>query len=245
MIKSHGKISPDRFSAPVRNIFENDNLNDPFQIFAQLLRATPKLFFAAFGDFQAHLIPMYSKVHRPTAIFIDSVDEFFAHHLIEQKRHGLFGQLAEEFWYDAQFGLLLAIRQLFSHNPHIKTFAAIRLEAFNAKKGMLPDLANLTAHIFQIRWRGEELKSIFEQNIGFENPARLVSPSAGNELEKFFGAPNLRLRHPYTGKMEQIFEYIIRHTLRRPSAVSHSNWGYNLLSLTRASAVVNCQSALA
>jgi outer membrane immunogenic protein len=30
-----------------------------------------------------------------------------------------------------------------------------------------------------------------------------------------------------------------------PSAPSHSNRGYSLLSLTRASAVVNCQSALA
>ena len=36
-----------------------------------------------------------------------------------------------------------------------------------------------------------------------------------------------------------------KHPSRRyPSALSHSNRGYSLFSFTRASAVVNCQSAL-
>jgi hypothetical protein len=54
------------------------------------------------------------------------------------------------------------------------------------------------------------------------------------------------------GKMSDVID--IRDTIAKrgsgrripmhPSALSHSNRGYSLFSFTRASAVVNCQSAL-
>jgi len=216
VVKSYENLEPSSFDPPIKYIFENEFLHDPFQIFAQLLRSNPKYFFAAFSEFQSHLLPIYSKIHQPTAVFIDSVDEFFSHHLIDQKRHGLYGQIAEDFWHSAQFGLLLAIRYLFGHNPHIKTFAAIRTEAFNAKKGEIADLANLTPHTVNIRWSEDDLLEIFQGNIRIEKPARLADPQSQSDLERFFGAQNMYLRHTLTATIEPVFDYILRHTLSRP-----------------------------
>lgn len=216
VVKSYENLDPSSFEPPIKFIFENEFLHDPFQIFAQLLRSTPKYFFSAFSTFQSHLLPIYSKVHQPTAVFIDSVDEFFGHHLIDQKRHGLYGQIAEDFWHSAQFGLLLAIRYLFGHNPHVKTFAAIRTEAFNAKKGEISDLANLTPHTLNIRWSEDDLQEIFEGNIRIEKNARLVDPHCQSYLERFFGRQNLHMRHGLSAKIEPVFDYVLRHTLSRP-----------------------------
>lgn|GEM_PF-4202959 len=216
VLKTRPGIEPDLFEQPVRSVFENTSLNDPFQIFAELLASSTNLYFAAFKDYHSRLLPMFSQVHHSIAVFIDNVDEFFSHHLIQQRRHGLYGQLAQEYWHNAQVGLLMAVRALSGHNPHVKIFAAIRTEAFNAKKRDLPDLANLNAHILKVSLSYQDLKSIFEQNIKAERKAMLASPDAEDVMERFFGAENIKIRHPYTGRLEHIFDYILRHTLGRP-----------------------------
>lgn len=216
VLKTRPGVEPDLFEQPVKSVFENTSLNDPFQIFAELLASSTNLYFAAFKDYHSRLLPMFSQVHHSIAVFIDNVDEFFSHHLIQQRRHGLYGQLAQEYWHNAQVGLLMAVRALSGHNPHVKIFAAIRTEAFNAKKRDLPDLANLNAHILKVSLTYQDLKSIFEQNIKVERKAMLASPDAEDVMERFFGAENLKIRHPYTGRLEHIFDYILRHTLGRP-----------------------------
>src|SRR5208283_958876 len=50
----------------------------------------------------------------------------------------------------------------------------------------------------------------------------------------------IRLQHQPMAEFGEV-DMMRRHTSRP----SHSKWGYSLLSLTRASSVVNCQSALA
>jgi hypothetical protein len=200
----------------LKSVFENEHLADPFQIFMQLLHFRPKDFFDMSRDYQSYLLPVFMKHHTQTAVFIDNVDEFFGHHLKDTSRSGLHGEIAKEFWFDAQIGLLMAVRQIAGHNPHVKIFAAIRTEAFSEKQLSIPDLANVRSHLVTVKFDAEDLRQIFVENIGAESADRLYDAAAADPFERLVGPKSVRLRHPYTGRNEDVFGYVARHTLGRP-----------------------------
>lgn len=216
VLRSEPKTSLDLRASPLRVIVENKEMVDAFHIFVQLLYLQPREYFEVVKVFQAHLLPAFSRSHSQRALFIDNVDECFGHHLNREKRSGLHGQIANEFWHDAQVGLLMAVRQMAGHNPHVKIFATIRTEAFSARQSVIPDLANVRSHIVSIKFDYEDLKHIFEENIKQESDERLVEPNASDLFTRFVGREAVRIRHLYTGKPEHIFDYIYRHTLGRP-----------------------------
>jgi hypothetical protein len=203
-------------TSALRSIVENEQLVDPFHIFVQLLYFQPREFFDAVREFQARLLPAFSRAHSQVALFIDNVDECFGHHLTREKRSGLHGQIANEFWHDAQVGLLMAVRQISGHNPHVKVFATIRTEAFSARQAAIPDLANVRAHMVTIKFDYDDLRHIFVENINQESQDRLVEPHSPDPFRRFVGAGAVAIRHLYTGKLEHIFDYIHRHTFGRP-----------------------------
>lgn len=216
VVKSHRFERAQRFNAPISNVLENVYLRNPFQIFASLLHSTPQMFHAAVRDFHESLLPMFMTVHTPTAVFIDNIDEFFSLHLAHEGRHNVYGKMVREFWHEAQIGLLLAARALGGQTPHVKIYATIRIEAYNACKEELVDLANLRPYLLPLKFDKNDLKVIFEQNIRVEKADRKVEPAASDLMTSFFGSSNLKIRHAYTGKMEPIFDYVLRHTRARP-----------------------------
>ncbi|WP_375207591.1 P-loop ATPase, Sll1717 family [Hyphococcus sp.] len=216
VIKAHNINENERFDSPLRNILENPYLKTPFQIFANLLHSTPQLFFASMQDFNAIALPIFATVHAQTAVFIDNIDEFFDQHLEHKGRHTIHGQMIHDFWHHAQIGLLLAVRSLSAQNPHVKIFTSIRIEAYNTCKEQLVDLANLKPYILFLRFDKDDLRRIFEQNISIERASQLVEPKSENLLARLFGSDNLHIRHTYTGRLEPIFDYVLRHTRGRP-----------------------------
>lgn len=216
VIKAHNINEVKRFDFPLRNILENPYLKTPFQIFANLLHSTPQLFFASMQDFNAIALPIFATLHTQTAVFIDNIDEFFDQHLEHKGRHTVHGQMIHDFWHNAQIGLLLAVRSLSAQNPHVKIYASIRIEAYNACKEQLVDLANIKPYILFLNFNRDDLRSIFEQNILIEKASALVEPKSENLMARLFGSDNLHIRHTYTGRLEPVFDYVVRHTRGRP-----------------------------
>ncbi len=216
VLRGDPRGSFDLNATALRAIADNKDLVDPFHIFVQLLYLQPREYFEVVREYQARLLPAFSRSHSQVALFIDNVDECFGHHLTRERRSGLHGQIANEFWHDAQVGLLMAVRQIAGHNPHVKVFATIRTEAFRARQSEIPDLANVRAHMISIKFDYDDLRHIFIDNIKAESPDRLVDPNAADPFVRFVGADAVKIRHPFTGKMEHIFDYIRRHTFGRP-----------------------------
>jgi hypothetical protein len=217
--RPHGPLDPlPRSDSDALNTISGDpHLLTPFQIFAQLLHLNPQGFFAAKRHLQAVLLPAYSQIHRPTAVFIDNIDEFFAHHITRRDGVSTYhGVLEPSYWYHAQLGLVSAIHLLRAQNPHAKVFAAIRIEAFNALKDRIPNAVNLLSQMSVIRYDREALAAIFRRNIELERHRNLAAPDAKDPFERFLGPDSRALHHHFTGTVEPVEDYIWRHTLARP-----------------------------
>lgn len=204
-------------SDALNTIVSDARLLTPFQIFAQLLHLTPPGFFAAKQFLQAVLLPAFSQIHRPTAMFIDNIDEFFVQHITRRgDRSTYHGVLEPSYWYHAQIGLVAAIHLLRAQNPHCKVFAAIRIEAFNALRDQIPNAVNLLSQTSVIHYDREALAAIFRRNIELERHRNLAAPDAADPYERFLGPDARGLHHHFTGVVEPIEDYIGRHTLARP-----------------------------
>ena len=144
--------------------------------------------FAAKRFLQAVLLPAYGQIHRPTATFIDNIDEFFVHHIANRDSHSTYhGVLEPSYWYHAQLGLVSAIYLLRAQNPHAKVYAAIRIEAFNALRDRVPNAVNLLSQISVIHYDRDALIAIFRRNIELERARNLAMPDAKDPFERFLG----------------------------------------------------------
>ena len=205
-------VKADR-SAPVHRLLNQPEADTPFLIFTQMLDMNPAQIEAVRKDIAGVLAPVFKSIHSPTAAFIDNVDEYFGH-MLDGGVNPLWGKLEPDAWRHCQIGLLIAIRTLAGLNPHVKVYGTIRAEALNAARGEIKDFVNLAAHVIELAHTDDELSAIFESNI--RRDKRLADPAARTEIGRFWGAACENIRHRTTGETEPVFDYILRHTLRRP-----------------------------
>src|SRR5205085_10152286 len=58
--------------------------------------------------------------------------------------------------------------------------------------------------------------NIFTNNIEMEPSSNLVNANSREPLERFIGAANLKIRSHFTNTVEDFFDFVLRHTLKRP-----------------------------
>jgi hypothetical protein len=126
--------------------------------------------------------------------------------------------VSERVWVNAQLGLMETAKAINARNAGIKIFAAIRLEAFTSDVSSThtqnKDLCTI------LKYNDDDLKNIFEANIRLMRREGLVKPQAEDSIQRFLGFKEIL--HPHiknadgSPKSEDIFKYILRHTLRRP-----------------------------
>lgn len=169
------------------------------------------------NDLNNLIIPLLKRVNTAIAAFIDNVDEYFDTHINKYKfsRVSSEGVVSKDIWYLSQMGLIEAVYQL-TNNPHLKIFVSIRKEAYLKLKEIDSKAPQYKGSGIDLTYSHEELKEIFIKNILREKKDRLSHPDI---LEKdpilaFLGIKNIE--HDRTGRIENIFDYIARHTLSRP-----------------------------
>jgi hypothetical protein len=184
-------------------------------LFTQVLSFSPKEHYKGRQDLQRHLGPAFRGIHTPVIAFIDNVDEHFNAHL-KPLEYGSQGATDKTIWYHAQIGLATAIRELHPQNHHVKIYASIRSEAFSRLLSDSPIAQQLEGSALKIEYQREDLRQIFIRNLLAEPDENCVSPHAEDPFERFFGPEGLRLDHSHVGEVEDIWDYIARHTLGRP-----------------------------
>lgn len=188
----------------------------PFQFFSKMMYVNQRKFFEIKEEFDTSWVPIYTNIHSQMAIFIDNIDEYFENHLVSDgKLSNYHGNIDKSLWYKAQIGLVGAIYDLRAINPHIKVFASIRTEAWNACKNNLPNAQNIFGSMVMLKYSKDDLKHIFKKNINMESGKNLFFHS-GDAIRKFFGNNVLKILHTHVGIEENIDDYISRHTLWRP-----------------------------
>jgi hypothetical protein len=170
------------------------------------------------------LSPAIQQLRIPVAVFVDNVDEAMERHvganLLKTRRTQKrpLGAISELVWINAQLGLMDAIKGLHGKNSHIRVFASIRLEAFTAD--VTPTHAQTGIYCAFLGYNDDDLRKIFDNNVDAMNAVDLVSPDAANHVEKLLGFS--RIIHPSVidtagnPQSEDVFAFILRHTLRRP-----------------------------
>lgn len=123
-----------------------------------------------------------------------------------------------EVWVNAQMGLVGAIYNLSRQNGHIKVYATIRREAFEAFES--PVKINYLQHISRLEYSKEEIHQIFTKNIHLMDTSELFSGLENLPESRFVGFESLphRFAANLNGELRQesVFDFIYRHTYGRP-----------------------------
>jgi TIR domain len=151
------------------------------------------------------------------AIFIDNVDEAVDKHVgLEALKNS--NILSKEIWVNSQVALLMVAREVCAINHKIKFFLTIRSEAYNNFNN--PDKIKIDDASIFLDYNKEQLRDIFHKNIKLIPNELLHSPGAADPLVAFLGTNTIKHRYVFDvdgkEKIEDIFDFIYRHTFGRP-----------------------------
>jgi hypothetical protein len=207
-----------RVNPQLHALLTNPNLTSVIDHFVNLLDFERGDLFRAASDTDNQLVPRIRTVSTPVAIFIDSIDEYFNKHVTTRApaRASHAGELSPNVWYFSQMGLVEVAYQLRRISHQLKVFVAIRKEAFAKLEDTTSMAQQYRGSTIDIVYSPGSLREIFLNNIRRESPRNLVYPARlkTNPVEAFLGTT--AVTHGTTGESEDAFEYICRHTLRRP-----------------------------
>jgi hypothetical protein len=192
-------------------------------IMASLLNNRSKI--EQYKGFVAEFQEQKGKIHRGVALFIDDVDQTIQQLLEEPHPSDLYinghQNPSVEVWVNAQMGLVRAIYLLNRQNAHIKIYATIRREAFEAYEGEMK--INFRHFISRLEYSGKEIKEIFLKNIEMTDPAHLINPQAHTLVGRFIGFDTMPHSFAITSegerRKEDVLNCICRHTYCRPREI--------------------------
>jgi class 3 adenylate cyclase len=206
-----------RVSGRLHALVEDGSLHGVIDHFVNLLDLPRSEFFKCVNDTNNRLVPRLRTITAPVAIFIDSVDEYFNKHIKHRSAHSSdTGQLSPNVWYYSQMGLVQVAYELRRISHHLKVFASVRKEAFAKFTEETSMVQQYRGCAIDISYSKPSLKEIFVSNIRSEKEKNLCAPAQlrTDPIAAFVGRTTVT--HSYTGEVEDVFDYIYRHTLARP-----------------------------
>jgi hypothetical protein len=218
VLKRLGMVDGLKVNPQLYALILNPNLNGVIDHFVNLLDFERGGLFRSASETDSQLIPRIRNLSSPVAIFIDSIDEYFNKHIttLDTQRASHAGELSPNIWYLSQMGLVEVAYQLRRVSHQLKVFVAIRKEAFAKFDETTSMIQQYRGSTVDIVYSPASLREIFINNVRRERARNLVEPGRlkNDPVVAFFGTDIIT--HDQTGEREDIFEYLCRHTLRRP-----------------------------
>jgi hypothetical protein len=206
-----------KVNAQLHALISNPYLSSVIDHFVNLLDFERGDLFRSASETDNQLIPRLRTIATPVAIFIDSVDEYFNKHVTTQApaRASHAGEVSPNVWYFSQMGLVEVAYQLRRISHQLKVFVAIRKEAFAKLEETTSMAQQYRGSTVDIVYSPASLREIVLNNIRRESSKNLVHPGRlrTDPVEAFLG--RTEFVHG-DSEREDAFEYICRHTLRRP-----------------------------
>lgn len=174
-------------------------------------------------------IAMLTQIRQPIHVFIDKTDQALRDnlHFIRGSSKMSRGPSNRSYWAYGQFALAEAAYQLFIQNSHIKVFFSIRSEALVGAEDYTNLFLQLRSYIVKLEYSPYEIEQMFKHYISLEDDQWLLYPEDRNNdpAKAFIGISTIK--HGYVTdmdgeqKVEPLFSYIFRHTLKRPRDLMH------------------------
>ncbi len=213
------------FNIPINPRLEKlvDGAKQLSTILTRLLNHRRKI--EQYRDFVIGFQERKGEIQSGMAIFIDDMDQTLHNFLLAPHASDEYYTGKESpsvaVWVNAQMGLIGAIYNMNRQNAHIKIYATIRREAFEALDSEMK--INYKQHTSILHYDKDEIREIFEKNIQLIEPAELFDRHASTLIGRFLGFD--RLPHRFAvdmqgaGRTESIFDFIYRHTYGRPREI--------------------------
>lgn len=199
---------------------KNSNFKPSVYINALLIMDRETLNQAIF--YTSSLLGILQDIHYAIYVFIDKIDQAFSIDI-----HRIYGDSSmsrgprnASFWQYCQYALANASYDLYNVNNHIKVYYSIRQEALIDTNKLAPNLKrNIEAYIVNLEYNKNDLKCMFDMYVKYENNENLYSSKLkkSNPMMAFLGVDELRNKH--VAQTENAFDYIYRHSLKRPSDI--------------------------
>lgn len=200
-------------------------------------------------DCTSNLLEKLYDIHSAIYIFIDKVDQAFSKdiHPIYGDSKMSRGPQNASYWQYCQYALAQVSYDINTNiNRHIKVYYSIRQEALIDTNKITPNLKrNIESYIVNLDYSKYDLKQMFYQYIESEDEENLNSSNLRktNPTKAFLGTDIILNR--YINQEEDAFDYIYRHSLKRPADImkickklSLDNRAYDIIKIRKT--VNNC-----
>jgi hypothetical protein len=217
VLKQTGDSEGLELSSQFAHLFNDPNLRSVLDHFVVLLDYAPGDVHRCAQETNTILVPLLRALNRPVAVFIDSVDEYFNKHIHTPVWRASFsGELSPDIWFLSQMSLVEVAYQLRRITKHLKVFVSVRKEAFERLAEVSPMVQQYRGSAIDTSYSENSLRQIFINNILSERKNNLAAPVQlqTDPVEAFIGLTSTT--HGFTGRDEEVFGYIERHTLLRP-----------------------------
>lgn len=210
-------------------LYNNECLNTPCQIMNRLLNCQRQDVRKLQTRIPVYIAVLRKEIHSAVHIFIDKTDQALRDHLhyIGGESKMSRGPTNKSFWMFGQLALLEASYTIFIQNQHIKVYFSIRSEALVGAEDITDLFLQLRSYLATLEYTQNELHGMFDHYISIEDDKWLVNPELKdkNPAMAFSGLDHIT--HGYVKDKDQsyiqetVFNYIYRHTLKRPRDIMH------------------------
>jgi hypothetical protein len=187
----------ERVPAAFKDMFLNRDMDTPCTIFLKLALSLNDI-MPCVNQFSEIMDSLFRRIRSNVVnIFIDRLD-----HALRAD----FG-CSKEMWINVQLGLLDAAWDVREKNKRVRVFCSIRKEAYEAFHGDTSE--NVAADVCVLRYSKKELRDLVNTLSNYYEDIERVEDLVG------FGGDGSFV-HPRTGRKEDVFSYMLRHTVDRP-----------------------------
>lgn len=175
------------------------------------------------------LIAAIKTINQPIHVFIDKTDQALRDnlHFINGATNVTRGPSNNSYWAYGQVALAEAAYNIYVQNAHLKVFFTIRSEAMVGAEAYTNLFLQIRSYITKLEYSYSELEEMFKHYVYIEKDQYLVSPMDKNvsQAKAFIGVE--KIPHGYVKDInnqyvqETFFEYLFRHTLKRPRDIMH------------------------
>jgi len=207
-----------------KTLLQTRNSNcKPSVIIHELFSLTIKDFQTALDDTNSLQI-LLNDVHHGVYVFIDKVEHGFSEELKKASQTKREKREKMDNWYFSQYALAQAAYDLSSNvNAHIKVYYTIRHEALLNSHDMAPNISrNVETYITELSYSKYDLYKMFSLYVENEAKENLNKPELKSQNPELAFLGFDKIKHPYVTDSEgvphyeSVFDYIYRHSLRRP-----------------------------
>ena len=207
----------------IKSLFNirNDNFRPSIYVNHLLKMKRAKLIESI--NYTSDLLEVLYSIHQAIYIFIDKIDQAFSVdiHRIFGDSNMSRGPRNASFWQYCQYALANASYDIYSNsNHHIKIYYSIRQEALIDTYLLAKNLKrNIESYITILEYSKDDLKSMFDMYVYNEEDENLNFSDLKkvNPVKAFLGID--KIENKFILAEENAFDYIYRHSLKRPSDI--------------------------